>query len=235
MAIKNKFFNQALEKVKAHKKTAEEKKELKKLHVQRMAEMQRYVDCCEEKVTLFVKVLKETICKETNEAIIGKGVVVFVRLLDSLKVLEDKLTEEGIEFQTIQGKCTGKQRAKINEWFSENPENKVIFITTAGSASINLNQTNHLILYNVPTSMRQFIQVLGRIARSFGAFNEFNIHTICVEDTLDEYQQVLVSSRKEMQNELLHCDSIPMKETNVFNNTILKKIKDRLLWKNKKK
>ena len=52
-----------------------------------------------------------------------------------------------------------------------------------------------------------------------------------IEDTLDEYRPVLLSSRREMGLELLGEDNIPLKETGSFNLKVLKKIRERKLWK----
>ncbi len=227
------IFDKAKDKLNKFKKTSEQKRAETKAHITRLAEMQRYIDNSPEKRGKFMWVLKNVVDEETSKRILEKGVVVYVKLLDILKVLEEDLTKEGIDYKSIQGKCTAKNRAKTNDWFCDNPENKVIFITDAGGQSLNLHATNELILYNLPDGDGKFKQVIGRIARGFGKYTKYNIHQIIVEESLDEYKQVLLSSKKELEMELLSADTIPLKESGKFNLNLLKKVRDRLLWKNK--
>jgi SNF2 family DNA or RNA helicase len=159
-----------------------------------------------------------------------KGVVVYVKLLEVLKTLQEDLDREGIEYKTITGAVNAKNRAKINEWFCSNPENRVIFISLAGGQSLNLHATNEIILYNIPNGYGPFKQIIGRIARGFGKYTKYNIHTIVVEDSIDAYYQILLSSRKELENELLTADSILLKEVQSFDLKVLKKVRERLLW-----
>ena len=69
-------FKKAVNKV----KTAAEKREETKLHVTRMAEMQRYVDMSPEKVQLLWDIL-HTKAEDCDKTILEKGAVVFVYAL----------------------------------------------------------------------------------------------------------------------------------------------------------
>ena len=224
---------QAKEKINSSKKTSAEKAKETKLAVTKMIEMQRYLDNSPEKRGLFLDVIKNTLDTDTGEKILNKGIVVYVRLLDTLRTLEQDLEKEDIQYKTISGKVSTPNRAKICDWFNNDPSSKVIFITDAGSASINLHSTNHIVLYNIPNGYSKYKQILGRICRQFGIYNKYNIHTVIVEDSSDEYFEILISSKKEIENELLHCDSIQLKGTGSFNLNVLKKIRQKLLWKKK--
>ena len=114
----------------------------------------------------------------------------------------------------------------------EDPSNTVVLFSAAGSESIDLNAAADLILYNIPKGPKNFSQTIGRICRGFGKFNEFHIHEIIVEDTLDEYKQVLLSSKREMEKTLLNSDTIPLKQNvGSFDAEVLKKVRNGMLWK----
>ena len=104
----------------------------------------------------------------------------------------------------------------------------------------NAEAREHLkdILYDVPNGPGKYNQILGRIARSFSKFEEqgrsFYIHYVMVEDTIDEYKPILLSSKKELEEDILHADTISLKETGSFDGMLLKKIRQRMLWKTKK-
>ena len=219
-------FKQAVKKV----KSAKEKTEETKLHITRMSEMQQYVDASLEKITLLISVLNEK-ATDCNKTILEKGAVVFIRYIEALKLVKLQLEKEGIKVLVINADLSASERLKVSTEFMEDPTNTVCIISEAGSESVDLNSTNEIILYDVPDGVRKYTQTIGRIVRGFGDFDEFNIHFVMVEDTLDEYRPILLSSRREMGLELLGEDNIPLKETGSFNLKVLKKIRERKLWK----
>lgn len=219
-------FKQAVNKV----KTAKEKTEETKLHITRMSEMQQYVDATPEKIQLLIDVLQEQ-AKDCDKTILEKGAVVFVYYVEVLEEIRQTLEDKNIKVLVVNAKSTATQRLKISQEFMQDPSNTVCLISTAGSESVDLNSTNEIILYNVPDGIRKYTQTIGRIVRGFGDYDEFYIHFILVENTLDEYRPILLSSRREMGLELLGEDNIPLKETGSFNQKVLKKVRERKLWK----
>ena len=91
----------------------------------------------------------------------------------------------------------------------------------------------------MPKGSGKYNQILGRIVRSFSKFeNEgrsFYIHYVIVEDTLDVYKPILLSSKKELEEEILHADTIDLKGTGSFDGMLLKKVRKDLLWKEKER
>lgn len=228
-------FKRALGKLDQHKKTPQEKANETKQHSIRMCEMQDYVDKSLEKRNL----LFETINKKSNDSeltILQKGVIVYVKLLEVVDIISNDLTSKGIDNRVITSKQSQKKRTEISEWFMKDPSNKVVIISSAGAESLNLNATNEIILYDIPDGSGKFNQTIGRICRMFGLYDEFNIHFIIVEETLDEYKPIALSSKKELEEELLSADVIPLKsEARSFDAQVLKKIKNNMLWKLGKK
>ena len=56
-----------------------------------------------------------------------------------------------------------------------------------------------------------------------------------VDETLDVYKPILLSSKKELEEEILHADTISLKGQGSFDGMLLKEIRKELLWKTKKK
>ena len=83
-------FKKAVNKV----KTAAEKREETKLHVTRMAEMQRYVDMSPEKVQLLWDIL-HTKAEDCDKTILEKGAVVFVYYIEVLDMIKEVLENKG--------------------------------------------------------------------------------------------------------------------------------------------
>ena len=232
-------FLKALKKVEENKKSYEEKAQETRKCQARLPEMQLYVDLSVEKRALLMDLILNGKSSDSDESLLNKGVIVYVNLLEVVKQIAKDLEKADIDYYVIEGKTNQKSRGKIASEFKSNPNSKVIIITNAASESLNLNTTNEMILYDLPKGPGAYTQVLGRVARNFSNFERqgrsFYIHYIIVDDTLDEYKPILLSSKKELEEQILRSDTIPLKEQGSFDNIILKKLRQKLLWKRKHK
>lgn len=199
-------------------------------HSARLSDMQRYVDMSKEKRRELIKVLKS---QSDDKTVLEKGALVYTRLLEVAETLQEDITKAFPECTCylITSKQTGKKREKIVKEFREDSSNKVIIISEAGGESVSLQTTNELIMYNIPRGPGKWAQIIGRVARMFSKYDEFNIHFITVEESIDEYSQILLSAKKELEEEILSADTIPLKGEKVFNNNLLKKVRAGLLWR----
>lgn len=205
-------------------------------HSARLADMQRYIDMREEKRAELIRVLKSD-ASDCDKKIYEKGALVYTRLLDVAETLRDDIEKAGMTCYLITSKQNQKQRDKVVEAFKKDSSNTIVIISEAGGESVSLQSTNEIILYNVPRGPGRWAQIIGRVARLFSKYEDkgFNIHFITVGDSIDEYSQILLSARKELEVELLSQDTIPLKEEKTFNQLVLKKIRNHLLWKNGKR
>lgn len=235
MASKS-FFLRGCKTIDKNKKSYQEKAQETKQFSARLADMQRYVDMSEEKRALLMDLVLNGKSEDSDEKLFDKGVVIYAQYLDVIAQLEKDFKEKGIETYVIQGSTKQSERGKLAKEFRGNPHSKVVLISDAAGESLSLHSTNTLIMYNVTA---KYGQVLGRIARNFGRFEaegrNFYIHYIITEDTLDVYKPILLSSKKELEEEILHADTINLKGIGSFDSQVLKKIRKDLLWKEKER
>lgn len=233
------FFLRGCKAVDKNKKTYEEKAQETKQHSARLAEMQKYVDMSEEKRTLLLDLVLNGRSSDSDESLLEKGVLVYIKFLDVIAQVAEDFKARGIDVYVIQGSTKEKDRGAIAKEFKSNPRSKVVLISNAAGESLNLNGTNELILYDTPDGPGKYNQILGRIARSFSSFEDegrsFYIHYVIVEDTLDVYKPILLSSKKQLEEEILHADTINLKGQGSFDGMLLKKIRKEMLWKEKEK
>jgi len=216
-------------------KKIEEKKEETRKHVQRLADMHRYVDASPEKIKLLTDIILNEV-DDNGVKLIDKGVIVYIFLLETVAVIEEHLNKLGIKTLKITSKTTQRKREAVSAEFMEDPHGKVVLFSQAGGESIDLNSTNELILYNTPRGPGKFSQTIGRICRGFGEYTSFNIREVVVDETLDEYEQVLLSSKREVERTILNSDTIPLrKNVDSFDLDVLKKMRAVMLWKLGKK
>lgn len=241
------FFLRACKKVEENKKSYEERAKETKQHSARLVEMQRYVDLSEEKRGLLLDLIKNGKCPDNpEESMLHRGILMFVSLLDVVDVIDKDLTNAGIKHYVITGKTSVKDRGWISKEVRENPENTVVLITLAGAESLNLNFTNLLFIYSIcgTSSYQRFSQLVGRIARMSGKYydyehpenNAYYINYIMCDETIDPYYRILLSSRKELEEEILHADYIDLKDNiGSFDREVLKEIRKKMLWNVKHK
>lgn len=217
-------------KIQNSKERYKEKAAETRAHSARMADMQRYVDMSEEKRAKLIEVLNSQ-ASDCDALIKEKGALVFTRLLEVAETLRNDIEKAGITCYLITSKQSQKERSKVVESFKKDCSNTVVIISEAGGESVSLQKTNEIIMYNVPRGPGRWTQVLGRVARMFSKYDSFNVHFVTVEDSIDEYSQILLSAKKELEEELLSADTIPLKEEKSFNQLVLKKIRQHVLWK----
>jgi len=224
-----------LEILKKHQNQAK-KERPKKLKIGKiLPAIQEYLDNSEEKQKTFLKVILNTFDQEENKSIRDKGIVVYIRFLKTLKTLQELCVSEGIKCKAITGNTTVNSRRNIEKWFTEDPANKIVFISDAGGASLNLNVTNEIILYTIPSSCKRFKQVIGRIARQFGHYLKFNIRRIMVKGALDEYNAELLGSKASIENDLLNTNTIPILNESSYEKDVFKRVRGEILWRTKKR
>lgn len=238
MAIRS-FFLRACEKVEENRDVYKERAAETKAHAARLVDMQRYVNMSDEKRSLLMDLIKNGRSSDSNESLLEKGVIVYIEYLDVIAAIAEDLKKEGIDCYVIQGSTKEKDRGSISAEFKKNPESKVVLISQAAGESLNLNGTNEIILYDLPKGPGKFNQTIGRIARCFSKFEEqnrsFYIHYVIVDETLDEYKPILLSAKKQLEEEILHADTISLKEMGSFDAMLLKEVRKELLWKTKKR
>lgn len=99
-------------------------------------------------------------------------VLVFSQFERMVTLIQERLKKEGIKSVRITGKeSDAKVREKAkNTYQDRNSGVNVMLITTAGSESINLQSTEHIVLVDTPWSWGDYVQLTGRAVR-IGSLN----------------------------------------------------------------
>lgn len=233
MAFRRNLINVWTKVQKNKEKEYKDKAAETRAHSARLADMQRYVDMHPLKRAELIKVLHSP-ASDCDLKIYEKGALVYTRLLEVAETLKEDIEKAGMTCFLITSKQNQKQRAQVVDSFRADSRNKVVIISEAGGESVSLQTTNEIIMYNVPRGPGKWTQVLGRVARLFSKYEGFNVHFVTVTDSIDEYSQILLSAKKELEEEILSADTIPLKEEKSFNQLVLKKIRQGLLWRHGK-
>jgi SNF2 family DNA or RNA helicase len=102
-----------------------------------------------------------------SEEFDGEKVIVYTRFKSHIPRLQAILAKEGIKSVVISGDVTKASARKAAQDKFQDPSSKisVIFITDAGSESINLQAAAAMIFFDTPWSWGRYVQLLGRMIR----------------------------------------------------------------------
>lgn len=217
----------------------------------RLHDLQRFLDNSYENDEVLKSVVseydpekvstKETTLIDTLKKCIDNGYSTIVysdytEVLDRLeKVLKHKKNYINYrKIYKIMGSIDIKTREKIEEYIKQND---IVLITSAGTESINLQKCNCLIFYDIPYSIKQIIQAVGRICRRDSKYKYQYCIFLTMEDTIDEYKFRLFQNHLNLVQQAVGAGSdIPLSEEYLIHSSRdIKDMKDEFLWKYKKK
>lgn len=125
-------------------------------------------------------------------------VIVFTRFERMVSKGVEHLTKKGIKSLRVTGKESEADRENAKKKFMDLESGiNVIWITTAGGDSINLQAAKALVFYDTPWSAGDYIQILGRMLR-IGSIHDraYALHLIC-SGTVDD--RVMESVNRKMK------------------------------------
>ena len=162
---------------------------------------------------------------------IGHTPIIYTDFIDTVFRLEELLSQNHTVHKII-GKTSTKKRKKVEDTIEQGD---IIIITSAGTASLNLQKANTLIFYNVPYSSINVIQSIGRITRLGSSYNKQNVIFLYCNGTIDEYKISYFNSNSARVATLLGSSENLPKEMQQYDNEELTELKQKLLWQYKSK
>jgi SNF2 family DNA or RNA helicase len=134
----------------------------------------------------------------------SEKIIVFTRFESGIERLSSILKEEDVKFVRVSGKENGRQREEAMMAFQD-PEGdtRVIFITTAGSAAINLQSASVLIFYDTPWSFGDLCQTIGRAQRIGSKHSSVLVIHMVTESTIDEHVLDVLSDKKWLTDQIM--------------------------------
>lgn len=146
-------------------------------------------------------------------------------------VLKAKRVDLGLgRIFEITGSINIKTRESVEERIGQRD---VILITSAGTESINLQKCNCIIFYDIPFSVKQTIQAIGRICRRDSQYKYQYCIFITMKGTIDEYKYQLFHNHLNLVQQSVGAGTdIPLNEEYLIQDSRdIQRMKDEFLWK----
>ncbi len=151
----------------------------------------------------------ETLIEMLSEGISGQKVIVFSRFEKMISLVGKELEKNDIKYVRITGKeNNAKVRNQNRDTFQDIKSGvDVILITMAGSESLNLQSAEHFIFLDLPWSIGDYIQLIGRMVRIGSSYATVICHHFIAKsqnrsDTIDHYVLSTLRSKQSLSDQV---------------------------------
>jgi SNF2 family DNA or RNA helicase len=146
---------------------------------------------------------EEEFLRLMKEELLTEKVILFTRFKSGIPRLEVLCERSGIKYVKITGDQNDKERQSARLTFMNDSTCNLIFITTAGSASLNLQAAGAIIFYDTPWSYGDLVQTIGRAQRIGSIQDHILIIHFVNKGTIDVRVMGKVSDKKELSDQIL--------------------------------
>lgn len=146
-------------------------------------------------------------------------VLVFSQFTQFLKLLENRLNEESIEYCYLDGQTNNRE--KVVEEFKTNSK-KVVFLISlkAGGYGLNLTEANYCFLLDPWWNPAVEGQAIDRMHR-IGQFKKVFAYKLLSENTIEEKIIALQNKKKQLMDDLLYSNETVLKDIDSSDLTFL--------------
>ena len=131
--------------------------------------------------------------------LLDQKVVIYSRYNSGIPRLEKIADKLGIKHVKVTGSESDSNRTKAKNIFQDpDSDVKIIFITDAGSASINLQVSGYLVLFDSPWTWGDLVQLVGRVRRLNSEHQFVLVYHLVEEGTIDERVLFVLKGKKEL-------------------------------------
>lgn len=163
----------------------------------RLIELQKLMDNCSEYYTPYILSNKEEVLLNLIKKLFKEGhiPIVYCFYLDTIDRIKFILKQSDIDIDdvfVISGQVPKKERVLVEDRIAKNT---VTIINKAGTESINLQKADTMIYYNIPWSVEEYLQSIGRITRNDTKFDKQLVYFLQYEGTIDNYKALNIKNR----------------------------------------
>lgn len=130
--------------------------------------------------------------------------IIFTRFKSGIPRLEAILNELEIEHTKITGDVVKEDRKEARLDFQDMTKNiQAIFITSAGSAALNLQSANVILFYDTPWSYGDLYQTIGRAQRIGSIYAHIHVIHMVNKKSIDEHVIKILEGKKTLITDVM--------------------------------
>ena len=145
---------------------------------------------------------KLKVLKELLEPVIANGdkAIIFTQFAEMAKILNRAFID--LDPLLISGSVPTEDRQRYVNAFNSDPVHKIIIMTEAGSAGLNLQAASYVFHYDAPWSIAKLEQREGR-AHRIGQTKPVTVYNLIARGTIDEYVLKVLKTKNLLSLEVL--------------------------------
>lgn len=151
-----------------------------------------------------------------QEELSGDKVVVFSKFRKIIDILQRRMNDLGIKTARITGAEGGEEKYESQSVFREDPSVQVCLITSAGSASVNLQVAQYLICMDLPWSVGAFVQLVGRIHRLGSTHKSVVAMFLLAESTIDTYMWGVLTEKMDLSDFIMGGSDVVVEDADII-------------------
>lgn len=165
-------------------------------------------------MTMKEKSSKLTLLRDMLEPIVASGekAIVFTQFAEMVKILEAEFPGS----LSVYGEVAPEDRQKRVDEFNANPNARIIIMSEAGSAGLNLGKASYIFHYDDPWSIQKLIQREGRAEglRQLGKTKPLTVYHLIARNTIDEYVSKVLQKKQKMADQILQEGKMKEEDVN---------------------
>ena len=138
-----------------------------------------------------------------KEELLTEKVILYTRFASGIPSLEVVCERNRIAYVKITGSDSDSERQKARHKFQNDPNCNLIFITNAGSASLNLQSAGCIIFYDTPWSYGDLAQTIGRAQRIGSIKDHILLLHLVNKGSIDMRVINKVTDKKDLSDQIL--------------------------------
>ena len=155
---------------------------------------------------------KLELCMEVIQKIVDSGekVCIFSRYIPMQKIIAERLEQmkarkeyDFLEYSQIYGAISDQKRAEILERYNNTPEQRVLLLSDAGEAGLNLSTTKYMIEFELADSAAKQTQRHGRIQRADSIHKNVIVYQLIANESYDEIAKLIVDKKEQYRKSIL--------------------------------
>jgi len=135
--------------------------------------------------------------RQMQEEWADQKVIIYVRNIGTVRALHDRLNSIGIGYATIWGEQPDADfRRGEQKRFWEDPNCRVIILTSAGERSLNLQNSNIVVMLDLQLNPARVTQIAGRSRRIGSTHKRVYVFQLLMNDSQEERYQGSLAARQ---------------------------------------
>lgn len=144
-------------------------------------------------------------------------------------VLEHAVGKLGFDrLLTLNAATSTQKRTEICKEFGPRD---LLLLTSAGKESLNLKAADELWFYDIPFSLGDVIQTVGRMTRMDSVYSDFKVYLPAMEETIDVYKMNMMVHKSALVSAVLKQEATIPKSNRKVSANDLKELRRELLWR----